>query len=170
MIPDDCVIVIRQNTTDIDQIEKEVGTVFTADSGFPGIYSRDALSHTTDYENPHEVKLTELVLPEGNEGKWLTLGEDGVVITDEQPIFREDVHAPSNWDTCVKADALAPQAHLDGVISEPFCIAGDKMRVKGNDRLNKRMYFGTDVAGTVGITFSPGMRLNPTVPGEKVIP
>jgi hypothetical protein len=161
LIPDDCVIVIRQNTTDIAQIEKEVGTVFTADSGFPGTYSRDALLHTTDYENPHRDKLTELVLPEGNDGKWLTLGENGVVITDEQPIFREDVHAPINWDTCVKTDALAPQAHLDGVISEPFCVAGDKMRVKGNDRLNKRMYFGTDVAGTIGFNL---------IPGEKVIP
>lgn len=161
LIPDDGVIVIRQNTTDIDRTGQETGKIFTAEVGFPGTYSRDALAHTTDYDNPHEGKLTELVLPEGNEGKWLTLGEDGVVITDEQPIFREDVHAPTNWDTCVKADALAPQAHLDGVISEPFYIAGDKMRVKGNDRLNKRMYLGTDVAGTIGFNL---------IPGEKVIP
>ena len=132
LIPDDCVIVIRQNTTGIEQIDKETETVFTADSGFPGTYSRYALDHVKDYENPHEDKLIALVLPEGNDGKWLTLGENGVVITDEQPIFKEDIHAPKNWDTCVKTDDLAPQAHLDGVISEPFCVAGDKMRVKGD--------------------------------------
>ena len=161
MIPDDGVIVIRQNTTDIDRTEKEVGTVFTAATGFPGIYDRNALAHTEDCENPHNGRLDGIILPEDRGGKWLTLGEDAIVITDEQPIFREDVHAPINWDTCIKTDPLGEQAHLDGAISRHFCVDGNTMKVKGNDRINKRMYFGTDVAGTVGFNL---------IPGEKVIP
>lgn len=161
LIPDDGIIIIRQNTTSVKKTEDERGIVYTAEAGFPGGYSRDALAHTEDHDNPHRERLVSVKLPSGKNGKWLTLGESTVVVTEEQPIFREDVHAPINRDTCVKTDEAGPQAHLDGVVSEPFCVHGNIMRIKGDTAIAPRMFFGTDVSGTLGFNL---------IPGEKVIP
>lgn len=161
LIPDDYVIVIRQNITDIDRRDVETGIIYSAQTGFPGTYDKNAMAHTEDYDNPHCVSMGQLILPDDNGGKWLILGEDAVIITDKKPIFPEDVHALKNWDTCVKTDPMGAQSHLDGVMSAPFCVYGNVMALKGNDRLNKRMFFGTDVSGTIGFNL---------IPGKKVIP
>ena len=186
MIPDDAIVVIKISEITVKEYDAGVsGVVMTAKTGFPGTLNPQALAHIYMTDNPHQDSIDNMGVPNGNNGKWFKLGGDGVVITNEEPIYPEEVHAPVSTDSLVKPDANGTAGTLGNIAAYPFCIA-DKLRLRGdmserilaviertengvpNDivrdvsrKVPARMFYGTDAAGTVG--FNP-------VPGEAIIP
>lgn len=161
MIPDDGVIIIRQRESCVSSREEYGGVVYAAARGFPGSFDADAMAHTKDHTNPHEVRALQIHVPSGSEGRWLKLSGSAVEITDEQPIFIEDIHAPVSNDELVKTDENGTRQRLEGVISAPFHISGGKLRLRGDDRIGRRVFFGTDAAGTMGLNLVPGRAVIP---------
>lgn len=160
-MPDDGVIIVRREALIVRNAREEAGVIYAAEPGFPGSFNEDAMAHTRERDNPHEDSLENIVTPDGYGGKWLKLGADAVVITDEQPIFLEDIHAPVSNDELLKTDENGTPQRLEGVVSRQLCVNGHRLRLRGDDGVGRRMFFGTDAAGTLG--FNP-------VPGEQVIP
>lgn len=156
MIPDDGVIVVRQKVVSVKEADGGVGmTVRAASSGFPGTYDVEALAHVYAKNNPHADGLMDIKLPENNGGKWFKVGEAGVAVTDEEPLYAEDIHPVVSEDGLVRADAAGPNLTLASVVGFPFCEASG-LRLRGDEKYAPRMFYGTDAAGTVGFNVVPG--------------
>lgn len=161
MIPDDAVLIVRQDITTVVEREEVPGmVVFAAESGFPGILDPAALAHVYNRKNPHEDGIANIKLPGGEGGKWFVLGASGVEITDEEPLYPEDIHPVVSEDGLVRTDSEGPNLTLAGLAAYPLWSAG-ALRVRGDEKIAPRMFYGTDAAGTAG--FQP-------VPGKQVIP
>lgn len=161
MIPDDAVLIVKQEAVTVREAEHVPGmVVFAAESGFPGILDPAALAHAYDKNNPHEDGIENIKLPGGEGGKWFVLGASGVEITDEEPLYPEDIHPVVSEDGLVRTDSEGPNLTLAGLAAYPLWSAG-ALRVRGDEKIAPRMFYGTDAAGTAG--FQP-------VPGKQVIP
>lgn len=161
MIPDDAVLIVRQEAVTV--LAEERGpelVVYAAESGFPGVLDPEALAHVYDEMNPHDDGVENIKLPAGYGGKWFKLGASAVEITEERPLYPEDIHPVVSEDGLVRSDASGPNRMLADLAVFPLGVGGG-LRLRGDERIAPRMFYGTDAAGTVG--FQP-------VPGKQVIP
>ncbi len=158
IFPDDCVVVVRSVLSSVSYADRERAFVVrVADTGFPGAYDAAVLAHVYEHGNPHCDAV--FAVSAGGSG-WFKLGESGVVVTSEEPVYPEDVHPVVSRDGFVKCDVLSESGSLANFAVFPLCVAGG-LRFRGDDRVTPRRFYGTNAAGSVG--FLP-------VPGEAVIP
>lgn len=160
MIPEDAVLIVRQESVTV--LTEERGpelVVYAAESGFPGILDPEALAHVYERDNPHADSVENIKVPAGHGGKWFKVGADGVVATDEEPLYPEDIHPVVSEDGLARTDAAGPNRTLADLAVFPLWVGGG-LRLRGDERAAPRMFYGTDAAGTVG--FQP-------VPGKQVI-
>ena len=161
MIPDDAVLVVRTEAVSVREAECEpCMVVFMAEMGFPGMFDASALAHVYRRDNPHEDCVWNVCVPAGFGGMWFKLGSSAVVVTDEEPLYAEDVHPVVSEDGLVRTDGAGANCTLAGCAAFPLRSAG-VLRLFGDDRFGPRMFYGTDAAGTAGFNL---------VPGEQVIP
>ena len=125
MIPDDAVLIVRQEAVTV--VAEERGpelVVYAAESGFPGILDREALAHVYDEMNPHDDGVENIKLPAGHGGKWFKLGASAVEITEERPLYPEDIHPVVSEDGLVRTDASGPNRTLADLAVFPLWIGG----------------------------------------------
>lgn len=167
MIPDDATIIIVEKDTVVEEKEILTGTVCIGTTGLPGILDPEAVAHFRNFDDPHDSKFADLVVPQGKNGRWLKIINDAISDTHEVPLFQEDIRPPYVHDEKVRVDEFSPQDCLARHMMFPFHVAfgtkdsPHKVRIKGDEGIARRTFYGTDKAGTVGFH---------RVPGEQVIP
>lgn len=158
MISDDCVVVVREALSSVSECEgSRAFVVCVASEGFPGAYDAAVLAHVYEHGNPHCDAV--FAVSAGGSG-WFKLGESGVVATSEVPVYREDVHPVVSRDGMVKCDVLSGCGTLAEFAAFPLWT-GRLLRLRGDERVTARCFYGTNAAGSVGLL---------PVPGEAVIP
>lgn len=173
LIPDDAVIYVSQKVSSVRYKDKAPEFVTTvAETGFPGTFEQVALAHIYNTSNPHHDSTANIVLPTGKAAKWFIFGTTALEITDDVPIYPEDIHPVVSEDGLVRTDEDGPNRTLSEVMAWPFYgddevhLRGDwskfRLLIDGNnaydisDKVPARHFYGTDAAGTVGFNFLPG--------------
>lgn len=160
MIPDDAVIIIRQAETSVSVREREPGrVVYAAVTGFPGTLVPEHLLHMKNYGNPHGDKITELVFSLAESaGKWFIIGAEGVAITDERPVYPDEIHPRISADEMVKLYADTEPFALRRFAGYPLRVAGG-LRLEGDEMIGARMIYGTNANGSFGFVRVPWKRV-----------
>lgn len=152
IVPDDAIIVVTYKQTRIsraDRVNEQI--IYVCSKGFPGVVSEESMAHINDKSsNPHSDSATGLVPPAGNAGKWFKLGANGLVVTDETPVYLKDVPVPTSEDGYIKTDAGGTALTLASVCMFPMTVDGHKLHFKGDATVAKRCYYGTDAVGNLG--------------------
>jgi len=132
IIPDNAVVIIRQDHVTVRELGlSDNMVIYAARTGFPGIYDKVALAHRDSIDNPHSDSLQNIKLPGSHGGKWFKIGAGGVVITEEIPLYQEDIRPVVSEDSLVRADKNGPNRTLADLSAYPLCIT-DALRLRGD--------------------------------------
>lgn len=160
MIPDNAVIIIRREASAVREAKRGTElTVFAAETGFPGMLIPEHLLHIKNNENPHRDKITELVFSDGESaGKWFVIGAEGLEITEDSPVYPDEIHPRINIDEMVSLNEGTPPGALSRFAGYPLRVAGG-LRLEGDEMIGARMIYGTNANGTVGFVRVPWKRV-----------
>lgn len=112
-------------------------------------------SHMENTNNPHEVRLFQLLIPAGNDGQWLRFSDDGSELIATDPPLTEVPELPQPTDEKVKADSADPTAgFLNSKVAGVLRVdeVGHVVRLQGALDVSypANYYYGTNDEGQLG--------------------
>lgn len=122
----------------------------------PGAIPPDTYqAHVEDRNNPHEVGLFQLLVPEGAAGQWVRFSDDGRRLIAVDPPLTEMPILPQPIDEKVKADAADPlpgflNAKVAGVLYVDESAHVVRLRGVLSGTYPGRYYYGTNDSGQLG--------------------
>ena len=145
------VVVISQN---------KVKVITCAVQGPDAIPPETYIAHMDRTDNPHMVNLLQLLIPAGNNGKWLRFSDDGTTLFANDPPLTEVPDLPQPIDEKVKACASDPtSSYLRDKVAGLLYVdeINHVLRLLGaiDTTYGANLYYGTNDNGEIGFWHLP---------------
>jgi len=133
-----------------------IKVIDVATQGPPAIPPTVYMDHMARVDNPHQVGVFQLLVPSGNNGKWIKFAEDGSALEPTRAPLVELPPLPIPPDECVRADPSDPvTGFLNSKVAGLIYVDEAEhvvrlLGVTGGSDVPPNCYYGTNDEGQLG--------------------